>query len=244
VLDGTYTWETYMDNGANVVTNAGLSFDDAGYIGYGTSGLAGIVSGADAAIGSMSYASLSIPVFYPNDPPTTFYYSFLVKREGGAISLNANGTRPNAPYGAYVSGIYAGDANDWTLDAYNQPTNTFPEDPTGIPATADETFFVVMRWSISGNWNITVDLAVNPSFDAEPTSWDATLNFERSITFSIWRMGVYQGDNATIFDEMRIATTWEDALPVAVPEPSACALIFGGLATLTVRRRRFGCAKR
>lgn len=239
VLDGTHTWEAYADNGANVVANAGLSFADAGYIGYGTAGLAGIVSGANAAPGWSSYMSLDIPVFYPSSPPaepTTFYYSFLVRSEAGSTAFEANGTRPNAPYGAYVAGVYMDGSSVWTLDAYNQPTGTFPTASSGIPATLGETSFIVMRWRMSGDWQITVDLAVNPSFDAEPTTWDATLSFQRSIPFTIWRLSTSQGGSAT-YDEMRLSTTWADALPVAVPEPTACALLLGSLAAFAATRR-------
>lgn len=239
VVDGWRVWETHNDNGANVVANEGLSFADAGYGGYVTSGRAGVVSGVAASNG-YSTASLNVSNFYPGSPaePTTFYYSFLVKREAGAIGFNGNGTRPQSPYGAYVAGFHGGDETEWTLDAYNQPTNTFPTVSTGIEATLGETFFVVMRWRISGDWEHTVDLAINPSFDAEPETWDATVSFQRSISFSIWRLDVAQGDNIGIYDEMRLATTWEDVLPTAIPEPSACGLVFAGASAWWATRRR------
>ena len=46
------------------------------------------------------------------------------------------------------------------------------------------------------------------------------------------------GPNISKFDEIHGATTWQDAFATTIPEPGSAALLIGGLAMLSFRRRR------
>lgn len=241
VLDGTWTWETYNDGGGNIITNAGLSFADVGYApDYQVSGLATIADGTNTwnggSWGNYSFSSLNLPT--PPSRPATLYYSFLAKNTSTDNSAWASewmlqgADRPGGTGGFFITGVYGGGPVDWTLEAFSVPS-----DSTGFAIPSNTTFFTVVKVTWDASLNVTASAVVNPSFAAEPDTWDAEVEFQHTEFGKLLFLLAPQGNRSMVFDELRVATTYQDALPSTVPEPGTCVLIGLGAGALLLRRK-------
>ena len=105
-------------------------------------------------------------------------------------------------------------------------------------AVENVTYLLVAKFSKDGssNYNRT-DLFINPTSTSEPITANASATFggtgiSQLTLFSV-RNFQPEANDTIFFDELRFATTFEDAL---VPEPGSFALL--GLGGLLVARRR------
>jgi hypothetical protein len=91
-----------------------------------------------------------------------------------------------------------------------------------------------------GSTTDTVDLFVNPALGADPPgSSQASITIPHAASLGVVRisMSSLTGTDPTLFDEIRIASTFADV--VGVPEPSTLMLVSAvGIAGAFLRRRR------
>ena len=128
---------------------------------------------------------------------------------------------------------------NWALGSQN-PVSAVAQ--TSVSSDTTETTLLVYK--LYGNGTDTLAaLYVNPTpGDTEPASADATYTLvtdgTRSVNWVAMRSwNTYGGsDTLSLWDEIRIADTWADAVPV--PEPATVGLLaLGGVALLRRRRR-------
>jgi hypothetical protein len=111
-----------------------------------------------------------------------------------------------------------------------------------VATNANEDYFIVAKFSKDGSSTFNrADLFINPTSLTEPTTADATaISGVTGLTslslFSVRHFQPEAGDTLFI-DELRFATTFEDAVNV-VPEPASLASGLVGLVLLAARRRR------
>lgn len=104
------------------------------------------------------------------------------------------------------------------------------------------TYYLVARVSKTGGSTFynTMDLMVNPTSSAEPSTWDASwtnntdTGLDQLASLGFRLANVETGDEYFI-DEIRVGDSWS---AVAVPEPSTLLLVGGALGALLLFRRR------
>lgn len=115
-------------------------------------------------------------------------------------------------------------------------------------APSESTVFLVGRFFNSATFNTangnldTIELFVNPTSQSLGAP-DATAQLDsgiNSVSFFGVRTSALDSGDAPRFDEVRIGTSADDVVPIAVPEPAAVGMagIAGASAMLGRRRRR------
>lgn len=99
-----------------------------------------------------------------------------------------------------------------------------------------------IQYSSSGNDNVTVWLNPTAGTEAGQSSLLTTM-FTANCTFDEIRLREGGGGNGWTYDNMAIATAFNDIVPVPEPINTAFA-IFGGIALLTTGFRRLNASKR
>lgn len=168
---------------------------------------------------------------------TTTYVSFL-----------AHQTTGNRFFGV---SLYSGGAERLLIGSSSNP-NWGITVPGGLgghtafsstPKIAEDPVLLVLRIdSVAGNDTLRLYVLPEPVED-EPVAASATMTAYNLGTFDRIRIGAGFADagNPTskgYIDELRIATTWEDAL--AVPEPASLGLLLAGGTLIGLRRRQGG----
>ena len=160
----------------------------------------------------------------------------------GAGSLYTTGTdnRGWTSYGGACIGIGVNSSKQFTAGIWDPSTGALsgpagtPWNTNGIPQIG----IAKITWGDASN-PTTIQEATfydgttltEAAFNAAAVSNSATLN---PSTFNMLSLG---GSRFNV-DELRVGTTFEDAIGVAVPEPSATLCSLVGLGTLLIRRRK------
>ncbi|WP_269523310.1 PEP-CTERM sorting domain-containing protein [Coraliomargarita parva] len=175
------------------------------------------------------------------------YVSFLWQTRTGDTSAESDGTNPgffqvtvgegagDTTYGVINRQNTGLDPVDWQWQARYANSSNTTDGPTSV---VDDVYFVVMKIE-SG----LTSVFINPTSTTEGTptitesgnqldsSWDAvdSITIRQALGSTNWN-----------FDELRIATTYEEAVAVSVPEPATYASILAGLclSLAAIRRRR------
>lgn len=243
-------WSAAWDADASSFENvqsAGLTYD----VGGGTIGADG--SGALRLTGNAD--ELAFRTIAPFDGDS-LYVSFLFSLDNIAIDSadflglwfdNATGgqhntNRPNV-------GIADDPSNEFYARFHSTPSGqNFLR--AGGRVTLDQTYFVVARLSKSNPGATSaydrVSLWVNPgAWQSEQPLVTAQGTGIASITHVGLRTANLDAGDALLFDELRLGTTWNDVVPLAVPVPSAA---WAGIALLGLipgirRTRRWRTAR-
>ena len=245
-------------NGATINgTNGGTGWTsawtaDASFVNYSSSTALTYSSGTVSVTGD-NRTAIAGGAFSPLVDRTfaaqtgTVYFSFLFRYEataGGTIDAddfvhfmlnNDNATANSGGIGKINSdarlGSRIGGSNGGTTT--NSATNMI----------AGNTYFLVGKISASGasgaNYD-QMDLFINPTSGTEPGTTSATdvadAGFSSLSHFTI-RTNAVDANDAFLFDELRVGTTFADVVPV-IPEPSVGLLAIAGLGVAIARRRR------
>lgn len=155
--------------------------------------------------------------FLASNTTTAPQYAGLSFFSGGSEELFLGKTFEAPNYGFEISGV-----------ANAQSASPVSATPT----------LLVYRLSF-GPVNDTIDLFVNPG-SSLPGTPNATLTTAANVAFpaAFDRIRLQSGNNAPTFrfDEIRVATTAAEVLPI--PEPGSTGLLVGGIALLGSLRRR------
>ncbi|MEX2214680.1 MAG: PEP-CTERM sorting domain-containing protein, partial [Phycisphaeraceae bacterium] len=208
----------------------------------------GLTNGDTQAARMQATANLAdIPNFLTRALPAitdTVYMSLLIRNVTGVDSgdfysfLVSNGALGNTDAGLSI-GI-RNNANNPFFTRVGGSTNG--DTDNAALATAGVDFLLVAKFSKDGSSNYNrVDLFINPTSLAEPlvanaTSISGVTGINTLSLFSIRNFNPEAGDTV-LFDNLRFATTFRDAIAL-VPEPSTLALGLAGLLSLGARRRR------
>jgi len=192
--------------------------------------------GMYAALNARWYRELSTP--FTTATSGTYWMSYLYQ------STEANGGTFQA-FETYTTGANPGTDSTRTFAIVNGAegwggggagTGQFSvfADNTKLLGAADTTvnlFVIKMEFNSSGSDTFTVWR--NPDLNSEPTA--GGVSYTGNLSFSY--VGIFNANSSgeARFDELRIATTFADAIGV-IPEPSAALL--GGLGMLCLLRRR------
>ena len=181
------------------------------------------------------------------------YFSMLINRtvgdndDGGRVGVNftrwtdtSNTSNETGPlsFGIKDSGYFIG--------AHDGSSTVIQDVAQGTYANGN-TSLLVMKVNINESGNDTIDLFINPDpLAGEPGTSDYTLSNVEVWGSNTVLAGVFArfgGDTGSItgdsflFDEIRIASAWNNAV-VGVPEPATMSVLgLGGLMMLSRRRR-------
>jgi hypothetical protein len=232
--DGGTGWATAWDADASSFDNVqstGLTHD----VGGGTIGADG--SGALRVTGNNDEVAFRTIAPFDGD---SLYVSFLFNLDAGAVDSadflglwfdnvtggTHNTNRPNI-------GV-ADDANNEFFARFHSTVSGQVFLRSGGRVTADETYFVVGRIFKSnggaGNVYDRFSLWVNPgAWQSDTPLVTAQGTGIASITHVGLRTANLDAGDALVFDELKLGTTWNDVVPLAVPTPSAA---YAGIALL------------
>ncbi len=185
----------------------------------------------------------------------TFYASFVVNYQGGGTNDVGN----NNTFGLVLSdlttpstsvnssnvinfGIRGATANtnEFGIRAGTATGGSTAGGLEGVVTGAD--YLLVAKLTYSGGLFNQGDLWINPGPSPTETSPDATLNLlpgagVSAINSVFFRQAANQTGDIYRFDNLILATEWNDIVPV--PEPmSGAMLLMGGMALWMVRRQR------
>ena len=191
------------------ITSAGNKFTTAGTDGGAFRTLSAPI-GTDAGVIFVRFLTSSTAAATPNYAGLSFFF-------GGSEELFMGKTGGAANYGIDVSGV-------------GIASSTFP--------VSTATTLLVYRVSF-GIASDKIDLYVNPG-STLPVTPNATFttanNSAFPATFDNIRLQSGGGPETFNFDEIRIATTAAEVLPI--PEPGSLGLMVGSIALLGSQRRR------
>lgn len=205
--------------------------------------------GSQAARVQLTSGQSDIPSFISRALPNvtgTLYMSMLIRREASIGSddfLNfqvSDGATGNTTAALGVGLRNAGGAPFFARVGSSSSGQTTNASAT----TAGTDYLIVAKFSKDGsaNYNRT-DLFINPVDASEPMTADATAisgvtGLSTLSLFSVRNFNPEAGDTL-FFDELRFATTFEDAIVApAIPEPSTLAVVGLGGVLIAGRRRR------
>jgi hypothetical protein len=164
---------------------------------------------------------------------STFWVSFLLKRDSGDWSFSAFGL---SLFNAGGEKTYMGDPGSTTSN-FGADISGAPSWNSGLAGGTNTGLFVAklnMQTGTANYW-INPDIGNETPINAAATSgnisftaWDTT-----KVLMSLWPNTNPNG----YIDEIRLGTTFSDVTPV-VPEPATYTMILGGLGTLLLLRRR------
>ncbi len=193
-----------------------------------------VTTGTQPAISGLS-RTLATPL---GTPGTTEYLSFLIRPEGTVGAGPLGGF-----FGLYLNASTIGPAvgqdlflgKPGTSDRYAiENRGGANQHVSAVTATSGTTNLLVLRMDFTAGID-RFTLYVNPSPGAlEPSSGvvkqDSDVGIVRALT--LYSTGAHS------LDEIRIGTTYEDVVPVAVPEPASLISGLIGLAALAARSCR------
>ena len=215
-----------------------------------TNGAVHGISSEPAGVGPNSFVQIVRGTDPINDEAgKPMYFSTLINRSVGSDGQTAiNFTVDNSEFAN--TGVVVGveDSNQFVLIGKDNAGN--PVSGTTGSYTNGDTALLVARLDINDTGDETLKLYVNPDpLAGEPATADVTLTglemwqdtgSVASTTGAVAARFAGADDSSGqefTFDNIRIASAWENAV-VAVPEPGSLALIgLGGLAMLSRRRR-------
>ena len=173
----------------------------------------------------------------------TLYMSLLVRKEVMASDDFVNFQVSDGATGNTTAALGVGLRNNTGNPFFARVGSSNSGQTTNAAATnANEDYFIVAKFSKDGSSTFNrTDLFINPTSLTEPTTANATaISGVTGLTslslFSVRHFQPEAGDTLFI-DELRFATTFEDAVTV-VPEPASLASGLVGLVLIAARRRR------
>lgn len=172
-----------------------------------------------------------------------FYAAFLVQMESGTISSNDFATfwfGEGSYVGSPAIGIKAELGLDQTdlMGRISGQQEAYAEEQLAI----GDTYYLVAKISKTGGSTTynQVDFWVNPGTDQEANpeaTSTGTIAFEEFQSLGIRSVNLTTGSDNVYFDNLVVATEWDDLFPV-VPEPTGFVLFSVGLCLECFRRRR------
>jgi hypothetical protein len=174
-----------------------------------------------------------------------------------SVVMKGTGANPRTTQGSLVISGGAGSGFDITTGATggglppnNPPTNAFwslSDASTGAAEASSSVSNALQSLLVArvtfGATNDTVDLFVNPPLGGgPPSSPNASLSLPHTSSFTTVGLTHASVDTTspTLFDEVRLGSTFASVTPTAVPEPGTFTTVVGAALGLSLRRRRLG----
>jgi hypothetical protein len=224
---------------------------------FGTTFSGGSVNGAGNANGRSARMLTNV---WDNSTAGTFYVGFLVNFGTTAGSFDNNmgyravefwggivGNdvfRSDIGYNQFFSSFGPVQQNPATaqiqMNILGAPQQILTDGPSSYNGDG-ETHLIVVKFALSSTaLSDTVSLYLDPLTSTEPALPNASVS---GINFSLHAIGTVAnfggGTGGSAFDELSVSTTFADALPRLVPEPSSTILsLVTAVALATASRRR------
>jgi len=176
------------------------------------------------------------------DDGGTYWWAFQIALNDGKNGSHWTLTEPGDLHAnnQTANPIFTTTGDDATVDfKFGTTTTLFSGDASYTPR------LVVVKVQMSGDAsNETLTAYVNPNLAADPVTWTGTV---RSVAYNSGFDGIrWAGNRASsssfvsdvYIDEIRVATTWQEAVGQPIPEPSAMLLFVMGLLGLAMGARR------